>query len=90
MDSIELKILGQPLRLKVAENEDKQYYQDIAEELTVQMNEVLSKAVLKSEINAAVRVAYKLMLENKQLKQKLSCYDAIDSRIDDLIKKFDS
>ncbi len=87
MESIELKILGQPLRLKASEGEDHQYYKQVADELTSQINEVLSKAVLKSEINAAIKVAYRLMLENKQLKEQLSFYDDIDSKIDDLITK---
>ena len=88
MNSIELKIIGQSLRVSVAEGQE-QYYRDIAKELTEQIDEFLKKATLRSEIKATVSVAYKLVLENKQLKEQLSCYENIDNRIDDLINKLD-
>ena len=87
MNFIELKIIGQSLRVSVAEGQE-QYYRDIAKELTEQRDEFL-KSDSRSEIKATVSVAYKLLLENKQLKEQLSCYENIDNRIDDLINKLD-
>ena len=54
MNSIELKIIGQSLRVSVAEGQE-QYYRDIAKELTEQIDEFLKKATLRSEIKATVR-----------------------------------
>lgn len=88
MNSIDLKVLGQSLKLNVPKGEE-QYYKEIAEELNKMIEEFVSKSQLRSEIRAAVSVAYKLLLENKKLKEQLSCYDEIDSRIDELINKFD-
>ncbi len=51
------------------------------------MNEFLKKSQLRSDVKAAVSVAYKLLLENKQLKETISYYENIDSKIDDLITK---
>ena len=53
------------------------------------LEEFLQKSQLRSEIKAAISVAYKLLLDNKNLKEQLSCYDNFDSRIDDLISKLD-
>ena len=88
MHSIDLKILGQSLKLNVPEGQE-QFYRDIANELTLQIEEFLSKSQLRSEIEAAISVAYKLLLENRQLKEQISCYSNMDSRIDDLINKLD-
>ena len=85
MSSFELTILGQHLLLNVPEG--KEYYQDIANELSDMMNEFLKKSQLRSDVKAAVSVAYKLLLENKQLKETISYYENIDSKIDDLITK---
>ena len=65
MSSFELTILGQHLLLNVPEGKE-QYYQDIANELSDMMNEFLKKSQLRSG------VAYKLLLENKQLKETIS------------------
>ncbi len=54
------------------------------------MDEFLKKSQLRSDAKAAVSVAYKLLLENKQLKETISYYKSIDSKIDDLIKKVDN
>ena len=86
MSSFELTILGQHLLLNVPEGKE-QYYQDIANELSDMMNEFLKKSQLRSDVKAAVSVAYKLLLENKQLKETISYYENIDSKIDDLITK---
>ncbi len=86
MSSFELTILGQHLLLNVPEAKE-QYYQDIANELSDMMNEFLKKSQLRSDVKAAVSVAYKLLLENKQLKETISYYENIDSKIDDLITK---
>ena len=72
--------------LNVPEGKE-QYYQDIANELSDMMNEFLKKSQLRSDVKAAVSVAYKLLLENKQLKETISYYENIDSKIDDLITK---
>lgn len=88
MDSIEFKVLGQSLKLNVHKDEE-QYYKEIAEELERMMVEFINKSQLRSEIRAAVSIAYKLLLENKKLQNQLSCYDGIDSRIDELINKLD-
>ncbi len=85
MSSFELTILGQHLLLNVPEGKE-QYYQDIANELSDMMNEFLKKSQLRSDVKAAVS-AYKLLLENKQLKETISYYENIDSKIDDLITK---
>ena len=58
MHSIDLKILGQSLKLNVPEGQE-QFYKDIANELTLQIEEFLSKSQLRSEIKAAISVAYK-------------------------------
>lgn len=89
MHSIELKILGQHLLLNVPEGKE-QYYRDIAKELSEMMDEFLKKSQLRSDIKAAVSVAYKLLLENKQLKETVTYYENIDSKIDDLITKVDN
>ena len=60
---------------------------DISNELSDMMNEFLKKSQLRSDVKAAVSVAYKLLLENKQLKETISYYENIDSKIDDLITK---
>lgn len=86
MSFFELTILGQHLLLNVPEGKE-QYYQDIANELSDMMNEFLKKSQLRSDVKAAVSVAYKLLLENKQLKETISYYENIDSKIDDLITK---
>ena len=86
MSSFELTILGQHLLLNVPEGKE-QYYQDIANELSDMMNEFLKKSQLRSDVKAAVSVAYKLLLENKQLKETISYYENNDSKIDDLITK---
>ena len=86
MSSFELTILGQHLLLNVPEGKE-QYYQDIANELSDMMNEFLKKSQLRSDVKAAVSVAYKLLLENKKLKETISYYENIDSKIDDLITK---
>ena len=89
MDSIELKVLGQSLRLNISKGEE-QYYKDIASELNGLIEEFLQKSQLRSEIKAAISVAYKLLLENKKLQEQISCYKDMDSRIDELINKFDN
>lgn len=89
MHSIELKVLGQHLLLNVAEGKE-QYYIDIAQELSDMMEEFLKKSQLRSDIKAAVSIAYKLLLENKQLKESISYYENLDSKIDDLIIKIDN
>lgn len=88
MNSVDLKVLGQSLKLNVSKGEE-QYYKDIAKELNEMLEEFLQKSQLRSEIKAAISVAYKLLLDNKNLKEQLSCYDNFDSRIDDLISKLD-
>lgn len=89
MGSFELTILGQHLLLNIPEGQE-QYYRDIAKELSGMMDEFLKKSQLRSDAKAAVSVAYKLLLENKQLKETISYYESIDSKIDDLITKVDS
>lgn len=89
MRSFELTILGQHLLLNIPEGQE-QYYKDIANELSDMMDEFLKKSPLRSDVKAAVSVAYKLMLENKQLKETISYYESIDSKIDDLITKVDN
>ena len=89
MGSFELTILGQHLLLNIPEGQE-QYYKDIANELSDMMDEFLKKSPLRSDVKAAVSVAYKLMLENKQLKETISYYESIDSKIDDLITKVDN
>ena len=89
MRSFELKILGQHLLLNIPEGQE-QYYKDIANELSDMMDEFLKKSPLRSDVKAAVSVAYKLLLENKQLKETISYYESIDSKIDDLITKVDN
>ena len=86
MSSFELTILGQHLLLNVPEGKE-QYYQDIANELSDMMKKKKKKSQLRSDVKAAVSVAYKLLLENKQLKETISYYENIDSKIDDLITK---
>lgn len=89
MGSFELTILGQHLRLNIPEGQE-QYYKDVANELSEMMDEFLKKSQLRSDAKAAVGVAYKLLLENKQLKETISYYESIDSKIDDLITKVDN
>ncbi|MDT3694362.1 MAG: cell division protein ZapA [Mucispirillum sp.] len=89
MRSFELTILGQHLLLNIPEGQE-QYYKDIANELSDMMDEFLKKSPLRSDVKAAVSVAYKLLLENKQLKETISYYESIDSKIDDLITKVDN
>lgn len=89
MNSIELKIFGQHLRLNVPKGKEQQYTA-IADELSEMMEEFLKKSQLRSDIKAAVSIAYKLLLENKQLKETLSYYEGIDSKIDDFITKVDN
>lgn len=89
MGSFELTILGQHLLLNIPDGQE-QYYKDIANELSDMMDEFLKKSQLRSDIKAAVSVAYKLLLENKQLKETISYYESIDSKIDDLITKVDN
>lgn len=89
MRSFELTILGQHLLLNIPEGQE-QYYKDIANELSDMMDEFLKKSPLRSDVKAAVSVAYKLLLENKQLKETISYYESIDSKIDDLIIKVDN
>lgn len=89
MGSFELTILGQHLLLNIPEGQE-QYYKDIANELSDMMDEFLKKSPLRSDVKAAVSVAYKLLLENKQLKETISYYESIDSKIDDLITKVDN
>lgn len=89
MRSFELIILGQHLLLNIPEGQE-QYYKDIANELSDMMDEFLKKSPLRSDVKAAVSVAYKLLLENKQLKETISYYESIDSKIDDLITKVDN
>ena len=75
--------------LNIPEGQE-QYYKDIANELSDMMDEFLKKSPLRSDVKAAVSVAYKLLLENKQLKETISYYESIDSKIDDLITKVDN
>lgn len=89
MGSFELTILGQHLLLNIPDGQE-QYYKDIANELSDMMDEFLKKSQLRSDAKAAVSVAYKLLLENKQLKETISYYEKIDSKIDDLIIKVDN
>ena len=89
MRSFVLTILGQHLLLNIPEGQE-QYYKDIANELSDMMDEFLKKSPLRSDVKAAVSVAYKLLLENKQLKETISYYESIDSKIDDLITKVDN
>lgn len=89
MGSFELTILGQHLLLNIPDGQE-QYYKDIANELSDMMDEFLKKSQLRSDVKAAVSVAYKLLLENKQLKETISYYESIDSKIDDLITKVDN
>lgn len=89
MRSFELTILGQHLLLNIPEGQE-QYYKDIANELSDMMDEFLKKSPLRSDVKVAVSVAYKLLLENKQLKETISYYESIDSKIDDLITKVDN
>lgn len=89
MGSFELTILGQHLRLNIPEGQE-QYYKDVANELSEMMDEFLKKSQLRSDAKAAVGIAYKLLLENKQLKETISYYESIDSKIDDLITKVDN
>ncbi|MDE7314200.1 MAG: cell division protein ZapA [Mucispirillum sp.] len=89
MGSFELTILGQHLLLNIPDGQE-QYYKDIANELSDMMDEFLKKSQLRSDAKAAVSVAYKLLLENKQLKETISYYEKIDSKIDDLITKVDN
>lgn len=89
MGSFELTILGQHLLLNIPDGQE-QYYKDIANELSDMMDEFLKKSQLRSDAKAAVSVAYKLLLENKQLKETISYYERIDSKIDDLITKVDN
>ena len=89
MGSFELPILGQHLLLNIPEGQE-QYYRDIPKELSGMMDEFLKKSQLRSDAKAAVSVAYKLLLENKQLKETISYYESIDSKIDDLITKVDN
>ena len=89
MRSFELTILGQHLLLNIPEGQE-QYYKDIANELSDMMDEFLKKSPLRSDVKAAVSVAYKLLLKNKQLKETISYYESIDSKIDDLITKVDN
>lgn len=89
MSSFELTILGQHLRLNIPEGQE-QYYKDVANELSEMMDEFLKKSQLRSDAKAAVGIAYKLLLENKQLKETISYYESIDSKIDDLITKVDN
>ena len=89
MGSFELTILGQHLLLNIPDGQE-QYYKDIANELSDMMDEFLKKSQLRSDIKAAVSVAYKLLLENKQLKETISYYESIDSKIGDLITKVDN
>lgn len=89
MGSFELTILGQHLLLNIPDGRE-QYYKDIANELSDMMDEFLKKSQLRSDVKAAVSVAYKLLLENKQLKETISYYERVDSKIDDLITKVDN
>lgn len=89
MGSFELTILGQHLRLNIPEGQE-QYYKDVANELSEMMDEFLKKSQLRSDAKAAIGIAYKLLLENKQLKETISYYESIDSKIDDLITKVDN
>ena len=86
---MELKVLGQNLLLNVPKGQE-QYYSDIAQELNEMMDELGKKTQLRSDIKVAVSVAYKLLLENKQLKETISCYSDIDNRIDDMLIKIEN
>ena len=86
---MELKVLGQNLLLNVPQGQE-QYYADIAYELNQMMDELGKKTQLRSDIKIAVSVAYKLLLENKQLKETISCYSDIDNRIDDMLIKLEN
>ena len=86
---MELKVLGQNLLLNVPKGQE-QYYADIAQELNEMMDELGKKTQLRSDIKVAVSVAYKLLLENKQLKETISCYSDIDNRIDDMLIKIEN
>lgn len=86
---MELKVLGQNLLLNVPKGQE-QYYADIAHELNEMMDELAKKTQLRSDIKVAVSVAYKLLLENKQLKETISCYSDIDNRIDDMLIKLEN
>lgn len=86
---MELKVLGQNLLLNVPQGQE-QYYADIAKELNNMMDELGKKTQLRSDIKVAVSVAYKLLLENKQLQETISCYSDIDNRIDDMLIKLEN
>lgn len=86
---MELKVLGQNLLLNVPKGQE-QYYADIAHELNEMMDELAKKTQLRSDMKVAVSVAYKLLLENKQLKETISCYSDIDNRIDDMLIKLEN
>lgn len=88
MGSVKLNIFGQVLQL-ADQDDNGELYRTVASELNEELEKTVSKLQLRSEIKAAVQVAFKLALENKQYKEKLAQYENMDNKIDSCLSKLE-
>ena len=89
MSDIKINILGQTLQIAQPKY-DNDYYHEISEELTKQIETFLSRMPLRVEMKAVLQVAFKLALENDEYKKKLALYEeSADSKLNNCLSKLD-
>lgn len=94
---MDIKLLGQTFVINVTK-EKEAFYKAVASELDKNLHEVLEKARLKSDVRAALQVAFSIACENATLKEAAlngSSDEAfklqqISSRLDSCIEKLKS
>ena len=87
MDSIEIKIFGQSFLINPPEGK-KQFYADVACKLDRMITDECNKPSIRSEVRAAIRVAFILAAENAKLKADLDKSLEVVKRIDNRVDSF--
>lgn len=88
MNSIEIKVLGQSFLINPP-GEEHDYYRAIASDLDKKLHDLLVKSQLRSDVKAAVQMAFMLTVENERLKAKLKNIQDFEYKIDECISKLD-